>query len=71
MKALLEQPLYVGDVLPDFDVLNVDLKTVKLSTLLKKGTLYVGRIMGILVWTLSGRYPHLKETYQRYHEKRF
>ena len=57
MKALLEQPLYVGDVLPDFDVLDTDSKVVNA---IKKGTLYVGRIMGILVWTLSGRYSSFK-----------
>ena len=36
-KAVLGQPLYVGDVLPDFEVLTTGLKKVKLSGILRKG----------------------------------
>ena len=71
MKALLEQPLYVGDVLPDFEVLNTDLDTVKLSELIEKGHYTLVELWASWCGPCRSDIPHLKETYQRYHEKGF
>lgn len=71
VKALLEQPLYVGDVLPDFEVLNTDLDTVKLSGLLEKGHYTLVELWASWCGPCRSDIPHLKETYQRYHEKGF
>lgn len=71
VKALLEQPLYVGDVLPDFVVLNTDLDTVKLSGLLEKGCHTLVELWASWCGPCRSDIPHLKETYERYHEKGF
>ena len=67
MKALLEQPLYVGDVLPDFEVLNTDLQKVRLSELVKKGHYMLVELWASWCNPCRADIPHLKEAYQRYH----
>lgn len=66
-KAVLGQPLYVGDVLPDFEVLTTGLKKVKLSGILRKGHYTLDRIMASWCGPCRADIPHLKETYERYH----
>lgn len=71
VKALLKQPLYVGDVLPDFEVLNIGLDTVKLSELVKKGHYTLVELWASWCGPCRSDIPYLKDTYQRYHEKGF
>ena len=70
-KAVLGQPLYVGDVLPDFEVLTTGLKKVKLSGILRKGHYTLVELWASWCGPCRADIPHLKETYERYHGKGF
>ena len=70
-KAVLGQPLYVGDVLPDFEVLTTGLKKVKLSGILRKCHYTLVELWASWCGPCRADIPHLKETYERYHGKGF
>ena len=71
IKALLEHPLYKNDKLPDFDVLTTEQKVVKLSTLLKKEHYTLVELWASWCGPCRADIPHLKETYDKYHDKGF
>lgn len=71
MKDLLEKPVYVGDVLPDFEVLNQDLQKMKLSELVKKGNYTLIDFWASWCGPCRESIPYLKNVYRRYHKDGF
>ena len=65
-KAVLGQPLYVGDVLPDFEVLTTGLKKVKLSGILRKGHYTLVELWASWCGPCRGELPALKELEEKY-----